>query len=112
MRLNFDVNPNGAIEGGSPHRPVSGSLGGFAAFQPGDTIASYAGRIDWGNGAFSTATLAPNGSGGFVVNGSTTYAQSGTYSVRALITHLNDGQTLALNTTAAIGAATNHVQVR
>jgi hypothetical protein len=111
VRLNFDVNPNGALVVGSPRRAVSGPLGSFSAFQPGDTVASYAARIDWGNGAFSTATLTPNG-GGFVVNGSTTYAQRGTYAVRVLITHLNDGQTLALNTTAAIGAPTNHVQVR
>ena len=108
VRLNFDVNPNGLTLSGSPHRAVSGSLGSFATVQPGDTIASYAARIDWGNGAFSAATLTPDASGGFDVNGSNTYARSGTYAVRVLITHLNDGQSLALNAAAVIGGPSTH----
>jgi hypothetical protein len=112
VRLNFDVNPNGSTLSGSPRRPVSGALGGFAAFQAGDTTASYSARVDWGNGMPSMATLTPNGSGGFVVNGSTTYTRSGTYAVRALITHLGAGQTLALNASAIISGPPKPATVR
>jgi hypothetical protein len=112
VRLDFDVNPNGSTLSGSPRRSVAGALGGFAAFQAGDTTASYSARVDWGNGKPSMATLTPSGSGGFVVNGSTTYARSGTYAVRALITHLSDGQTLALNATAVISGPLKPAKAR
>ncbi len=112
VRLNFDVNPNGTTLDGSPHRPVSGSLGSFTAFEPGDTTASYAARIDWGNGAFSTGTLTQNTSASFDVNGSNSYARAGTYAVRVMITHLDDGQTLVLNATAVIGRSSTHPKVR
>jgi hypothetical protein len=111
VRLNFDVNPNGTTLNGAPHHAVSGSLGSFTAFEPGDTTVSYAARIDWGNGAFSTATLTPDASGGLDVNGSNTYARAGTYAVRVLITHLDDGLTRALNATTVLGRSSTHPKV-
>jgi hypothetical protein len=101
-RLNFDVAPNGATVSGAPRRSISGRLGSFTAFRPGDTAASYSARVDWGNGTFTRATLTAVG-GGFDVDGSTSYAQRGAYAVRVLITHVADGLTMALNATAVIG---------
>ena len=46
--------------------------------------------------------MTPNGNGGFVVSGSNTYADPGVYEVRVLVTHLSDGQTLALNATVTV----------
>ncbi len=46
--------------------------------------------------------MTPNANGGFGVSGSNTYAYPGVYEVRVLITHLSDGQTLALNATVTV----------
>jgi hypothetical protein len=105
QRLNFDTTPNGAAISGASGSPISGVLGTFQAMQPGDTPASYSARVDWGDGHASLATLTPNGQGGFTVTASNTYAGGGAYAVRVLITHLSDGQTLALNATALVDGA-------
>ncbi len=43
----------------------------------------------------------------FSVNGANTYAASGVYAVRVLVTHLSDGQTYALNATVAVDIGSN-----
>ncbi len=104
MRLNFDEDPNGAILSAASDGSVSGLLGSFTQMQPGDTASSYSARIDWGDGNASFATLTPGANGTFDVDGSNTYADPGVYSVRVLVTHLSDGQTLALNATVSVGS--------
>ena len=84
---------------------MSGLLGTFTAIAPGDTASSYSARIDWGDGNATFATLTPDPDGTFNVQGSNTYADPGVYAVRVLITHLSDGQTLALNATVFVGSA-------
>jgi hypothetical protein len=106
VRLDFDANPNGAVLTASPSGLASGSLGTFAAIAPGDTAASYGARIDWGDGNASFATLTPGPDGTFGVQGSNAYARPGTYAVRVLITHLNDGQTVALDATVVVNSST------
>jgi phospholipase C len=54
----------------------------FAAFRdPGGdgTLQDYTASIAWGDGQTSPATVASDGSGGFLVNASHTYAEEGTY---------------------------------
>jgi uncharacterized protein YkwD len=104
VRLNFDEDPNGATLNAASDGSVGGSLGSFAAFQSGDSPSSYSAWIDWGDGHTSVATLIPNGKNGFDVDGSNSYAPSGVFAVRVLITHLSDGQTLALNTTVGVNS--------
>jgi serralysin len=104
MRLNFDENPDGATLSAASDNAVSGLLGSFTPMQPGDTASSYSARIDWGDGNASFATLTPDANGTFDVAGSNTYADPGVYSVRVLVTHLSDGQTLALNATVFVGS--------
>jgi hypothetical protein len=106
VRLDFDENPNGAILDAEPSGMASGLLGTFTAIATGDTAASYSARIDWGDGNASIATLTANPNGTFNVQGSNEYASPGTYAVRVLITHLGDGQTVALNATVAVTGST------
>lgn len=106
VRLNFDANPNGALLAAAPSGAAAGVLGAFAAMSPGDTAASYSARIDWGDGNASPATLAANPDETFSVLGSNTYAGAGVYAVRVLITHLSDGQTIALNATVSVNSST------
>ena len=107
VRLNFDEDPNGATCWPRRHRaPSSGQLGTFTAIAAGDTAASYSARIDWGDGNASFATLTPNPDGTFSVAGLEHYASPGVYAVRVLVTHLSDGQTIALNATVAVDSST------
>lgn len=104
VRLNFDADPNGATLRAAPGQPASGIVGSFRPFSPQDTAADYAALIDWGNGVATDATLAPDAAGGFdVVGTSGPYASGGVYAVRALVTRLSNGQTLALNGTVDVG---------
>jgi hypothetical protein len=107
VRLNFDQKPNGTTLSAASNGSVSGQLGLVVPFQSNDTASSYSARVDWGDGNASTATLTPNANGTFVVNGSNTYAQSGVYPVRVLITHVSDGKTVALNATVTVNNGSN-----
>jgi hypothetical protein len=106
VRLDFDENPNGALLVAAPSGTAGGSLGTFPAIASGDTVASYSARIDWGDGNASFATLTAHPDGTFSVQGSNEYASPGTYAVRVLITHLGDGQTVALNATVVVNSST------
>ena len=103
VRLNFDENPNGATFFSNAGTAANVTLGSFPAIQSGDTPSSYSGRIDWGNGTASYATLVPTTDGGFSVTGQAPpYEAAGTYAVRVLLTHLSDGRSIALNGTAVV----------
>jgi hypothetical protein len=106
VRLNFDENPNGTTFSAIAGDNAAVTLGSFKALEAGDTAASYSGRIDWANGTDSTATLVPNGDGGFTVTGVAPYTADGTYAVRVLSTRLSDGQSIALNGAAVVTGAT------
>jgi hypothetical protein len=106
VRLDFDEDPNGTLLHAAPSGMTTGSLSTFRAIAAGDTSASYSARIDWGDGNASFATLTANPDGTFNVQGSNDYARPGNYAVRVLITHLRDGQTVALNATVAVNGST------
>jgi hypothetical protein len=106
VRLNFDENPNGAVLGASPSGTASGLLGTITEIDSDATPSDYSARIDWGDGNASFATLTANPNGTLSVSGSNTYANPGVYDVRVLITHLSDGQTVALNSAIVVGNST------
>jgi serralysin len=101
-RLNFDEGPNGATFSAAASKEANVTLGSFTPIQSGDTPSSYSARIDWGNGIASSATLTETASGDFTVTGGALYATDGQYAVRVLITHLSDGRSIALNSTAVV----------
>ena len=45
------------------------------------SVSSYSANIDWGDGHFTSGTIAPDGQGGVSISGSNRYAQSGSYTV-------------------------------
>lgn len=102
VQLNFVTDPNGETLVGGAAGVVGGTIGSFAAMAAGDTPASYSVRIDWGDGHTSFVSPVPGPNGTFSIEGSNTYASSGVYAIRVLVTHLADGQTLALNGTSVV----------
>jgi hypothetical protein len=63
------------------NNPFSGVVATFT-----DSDANSAASIDWGDGSTSTGTITTNGSGGYNVTGSHTFAQTGTVDVAVTIT--------------------------
>lgn len=102
VQLNFVPDPNGATLVGGAAGSVGGTIGSFAAMAPGDTPASYSVRIDWGDGHTSFVSPIPGSSGTFSIQGGNTYTGTGVYAIHVLVTHLSDGETLALNGAAVV----------
>ena len=63
-----------------PH--YSGTLVSFTDANPNGSTADFTATIDWGDGSSSAGDVSANGSGGFDVNGSHTYASTGPYTVK------------------------------
>jgi phospholipase C len=88
-----------AVEGGTFAGPV-------AAFvvQAGnsDSAGSYSATITWGDGSSSAGTIVANGSGGYTVNGTHSYAEEGSYAVTVALT--DQGGPASTATAAAVVA--------
>jgi hypothetical protein len=69
-----------------------------------DPITSYSASIDWGDGNVSAGLITPDGSGGFNVTGTNTYAEEGSYTVTVTITD-EGGSTLMVTGTTTVGDA-------
>ncbi len=80
--------------------PFSGTVGSFTDAD-GNGADNYTATIVWGDGTASPGTITANGAGGFLVNGSHTYATGGNDTVLVAI-HDSDG-------TSAVGAGTASV---
>ncbi len=65
--------------------------------------AFFTATINWGDSTTTAGTITPNGTGGFQVTGSHTYAASGTYTVDVTLTDQNTSGT------ATVGGATINV---
>src|SRR5262245_34835433 len=65
--------------------PFSGVVASFTDADPGGTAADYTATIAWGDGQTSAGTVAANGSGGFNVSGSHTFAEEGAYDVAVTV---------------------------
>jgi autotransporter-associated beta strand protein len=79
--LNATANPVGATEGAAFNGVVA-SFTDTAALEP---ASHYSAVIDWGDGHTSAGLLQANGSGGYDVIGTNTYAEEGTYTFTVTI---------------------------
>jgi hypothetical protein len=83
---------------------LNGVVASFTDADPGAVAADFTATITWGDGHTSTGTIAPNGSGGFNVSGSNTYAEEGNYNISVAISDAGGAKTSAAST-AAVGDA-------
>lgn len=74
----------------------------FSDADPNGTVTDYTATIDWGDGTTSTGTI--TGTGPFVVTGSDTYAEEGTYAVKVAIDDFG-GSTTTASTKATVADA-------
>jgi hypothetical protein len=92
--------PVAAVEGTS----FSGPVAIFGDTDPGGTLSDYAATINWGDGTTSSGTVAVNGTSGFVVNGTHTYAEEGAFPVSVTIND-SGGSSIGAFGTARVGDA-------
>ncbi len=64
---------------------VDATVATFIDANPDPNIGDFSASIDWGDGSISAGTVAPDGSGGFNVIGTHTYAASGMYNTKVAI---------------------------
>jgi PKD repeat protein len=70
-----------------PAPPASGKLASFTDEDPEGTLSDYRAKVEWGDGATTpSATITPNGSGGWDVGAAHEYAQSGLHTVTVTVT--------------------------
>jgi PKD repeat protein len=91
----------GATEGAS----FSGAVASFTDANPGAVAGDFSAVIAWGDGTTSSGTVTANGSGGFVVSGSHTYAEEGSYPVSVTISDAGGSSATATVSAAVADAA-------
>jgi hypothetical protein len=102
LRLEIPSNLNGQAVSISVGSTVTTTLGTIGAL-PANPVPSVdplprtdpspdAGRIDWGDGTASTATIQPNGSGGYLVIGTHRSTHAGTFEYRTLVVRQDGGR--------------------
>jgi hypothetical protein len=93
---------------------VNTAVATFNNPNPADTAAAYTATISWGDGSTSPGTITANGSGGFTVTGSHTYADPHGYTVTVTISNVLGYATTATVTSTAtvstLGTGLNDVQ--
>ncbi len=87
-------------------QPFTGLVATFADSLTGLPPSDYSATIVWGDGHTSVGTIASNGTGGFNVTGTNTYAATGTDSVTVTVTRLTNNQSATATTTAVVVAPT------
>jgi hypothetical protein len=96
---------SGASVIASPNQASTVVVATFTDADPAGTIGDYGATITWGDGHTSSGTIAANGSGGFMVTGTNTYAAAGTYTVTVQI--MDHGASATATDTAIVtGPAT------
>ena len=96
--LTLTVNPINTVEGSLFQGKVASFVSGDVS---GTSILDYSATINWGDGASGAASITPNVSGGFDVNGSHTYAKQGLYNLSVVLTGNPSS-----STATAVGLAT------
>ncbi len=86
----------------------SGRLASFTDADPGNQVGDYTAQILWGDGAVSQGTVAAASPGVYAVTGAHAYAQSGTYSVTALV---RDGGGQSVVAQTSLTATVEHIIV-
>jgi hypothetical protein len=61
------------------------TLASFTDADPNGNLTDYTATIDWGDKTTTTGTIASNGTGGFKVTGSHTFAEGGSYTIKITI---------------------------
>jgi hypothetical protein len=84
--------------------PFTGIVASCTDPYPGLSASSYAATIKWGDGHTSVGSVASNGSSGFNVTGTNTYAAPGPDSVTVTITRLIDNESATATSTAVVVA--------
>ena len=86
--------------------PATGVLvATFKDYDTSKTAGSFTATIDWGDGTASTAgTISANGSGGFNVNGTHTYAKEGTFNLSVRIADMSGNFAVATATATVADA--------
>lgn len=74
-----------------------------------NSLSSYSATIDWGDGHFSTGTIADNGQGGVSISGSNRYASSGTFTVTTSLSPFNFWPIVPIGGGAVPGASGSSV---
>jgi hypothetical protein len=69
----------------------TGVVATFTDADPGGVATDYTATINWGDGHLSNGTITANGSGGFNVSGTNTYAQAGTFPISVDIMDFGGG---------------------
>ena len=90
-----------ATEGQSFSGPVATVTDG----DPGDHAAEYGATIDWGDGTTTSGTVTGPDGGPYDVNGSHTYAEEGSDTVKVHVTDSDSTNTADATSTAAVGDA-------
>jgi hypothetical protein len=75
--------------------PFLGTVASFTDTGPGTQASAFRATITWGDGQTSAGTVTANGSGGFDVAGSHTYAAEGRYAVSVAIVDSDGGTATA-----------------
>src|SRR5947208_2883051 len=83
----------------------SGTVASFTDADPNGTSSDYSDTIDWGDGTTTSGKIIANGTGGFDVVGSQTYAEEGTYTLGVAITDVGGSSTTASSTATVADAS-------
>lgn len=84
-------------------KPFAGEVATFADTRCGASVV-YSATVDWGDGATSAGSISGSCNGGFAVQGTHTYAEGGSYTLRVPISGTNDSGGTATGTAAVTDA--------
>src|SRR5262249_35655657 len=79
----------------------SGVVGAFTDADGGAAAGDYTATITWGDGATSSGMVAANGSGGFSISGTHTYAEEGSQTVKVQVSDAG-GSSVTVTSTATV----------
>jgi hypothetical protein len=96
-------NPVASTEGAL----FKGVVASFTDGNPGAPTADFSATITWGDGHTSAGIITPNGSGGFNVVGSNTYAEEGSYPISVQISDAGGAKAGASSAATVTDAALN-----
>jgi len=90
----------------------SGSVATFTDANPGGTASDFSATINWGDGTATTAgTVAAAQGGGFVVNGTHTYASTGSFTTTVSISDIGGSRTSTQGSASVLPPAPMVTQV-
>src|SRR5262249_24118227 len=91
--------------------PFTGVVATFTDAASGASAGSFKALIFWGDGQSSPGTVSANGTSGFQVTGTHTYANGGSYPVRVVVQRADGGTATAFSTAQVSAPALQAVPV-